>query len=140
MEFNIVSSNKIFNGNDTISSLIQFSKGHINQSRSPLIKVSSQSNQELIIVDFAIVILIKVLEDSLELRGSNIMSILLQAPLELVPIKLLIPIIVHPPEDEPQASDAMAASLEQHPLHLIQHLVRLLPLSAEHRVHIRVVP
>jgi hypothetical protein len=65
----IVNCCKILNAYNSITCLIKFLESEGDERSSAIVKLSSDGAEELVVVNLTIVVLIEVLEDTLELGG-----------------------------------------------------------------------
>jgi hypothetical protein len=106
---------------------------------SEVVEVATDSSEELVKADLTVVVLVKVLENALELRWAKGVTVLLEAPLELMAVHLAVTVVVHASEDNSESSDAVHAAALQSREHFCQNLVGWLTLDSKRWIHIWIV-
>lgn len=103
------------------------------------IKLAAHTSNEFGNVDETVVILIEVLEHTFEFGGSQVLSILLQDPLNLVAVEFSVLVSVETLEQGYERADTVGTLILEDTTDFLEDLVRGLTNHTENGVHIGVV-
>ncbi len=140
MELHIVCSFDVFNGHHSVSSAVEFLESHVHQLSPSVVEISTNSSQEFIIVYFAVIVFVKILEHSFKLRWTEVVTVLFKAPHEFISVESFVPVVVHSSKDNAKSSDSVRSSRFQHRENFLDNLIRRFSGHPENRVHIWVIP
>ena len=139
MERHIVKSRQVIQVDNTIASDIQLGISLAHKLSTEIVEVSADSSEEFIEADLAVVVLVKVLENTLKFGRAQCVAVLFETPLELWTVHLTVAVVVHASENDSESSNAMHSTTFKCRKHLDKHLVGRLALHSERWINIRVV-
>jgi hypothetical protein len=139
VERHIIGGGQIVDIDDAIAGIVELGVSHVHELLAELVHIAAHSAKELVEVDLSIVVFIKVFEDSLELRWTQSVAVLLETPHELSTVHFAVTVIVHASEDDAQAADTVHATRLEHIQDLAEDLIGWLTSHAERWVDVGVV-
>lgn len=139
MHGDIVSSGDIVKSDHSGAIFIKNTVGQHTQSNSACVHGSTDTGEELVVGDSAVVVLVEIFENALELRGAEFVAVFAETPHEFVAVEFLITVIVHASENVSESTDTVRATGGQGVSNFLENLVWGLARNAERGVNVRVV-
>lgn len=95
---NVVGLCDIIELNNTVSVFVKLGERHHNEVLSALVHLSTDTSEEFLVGNSAVVVFVEVFEDAFKFRRAEFVAVFTETPHEFVAVKFLIAIIVHASE------------------------------------------
>ena len=120
----VINDAKVSRGDLTVAIAVKLGETPIDNLLSCLIWRPAKAVEELVVTDDAILVGIKVVQESLGLAHVDVHSVVLQTPVELLLVDFAVAIVVHDAERAAHATDSPDSAGLQAGSHLIKNFER----------------
>ena len=118
----VVYDAEVCRGNSAISIAVKLGEALINNLLSVGIWCSAEAIEELVVTDDAILVRVKVVQESLGLMHGDVNAVILKAPVELLLVNFPVTIVVHDAEGTSHTTDGPNSAGCQAGFHLLKNL------------------
>ena len=118
----VVYDAEVCRGNSAIAIAVKLSEALVDNSLSVGVWRSAEAIEELVVTDDAILVSVKVVQESLGLTHVDVDTVILKAPVELLLVDFPVTIVVHDAERTSHTTDGPNSAGSQAGFHLLKNL------------------
>ena len=118
----VINSAQVCRGDRAVAIAVELGEALVDNSLSVGVWRAANAVEELVVTDDAILVRVKVVEESLSLTHVDVHSVILQAPVELLLVDLTVAVVVHDAEGAAHTTNGPDSAGSQAGFHLLKNL------------------